>query len=48
MVGYFQVRHPEESLDAEGIINAMILLEREPERVKTEVVVTVNTIQKIS
>jgi hypothetical protein len=48
MVGYFQIRHAEEGLDAEGIINAMILLEREPGRVKTEVVVTVNTFQKIS
>jgi hypothetical protein len=48
MVGYFQIRHPEESLDAEGIINTMILVEREPERVKTDVVFTVNTIQKIS
>jgi hypothetical protein len=48
MVGYFQIRHAEEGPDAEGIINAMILLEREPGRVKTEVVVTVNTFQKIS
>jgi hypothetical protein len=48
VVGYFQARHGEEGLDAEGIINAMILLEREPDRVKKEVVVTVNTIQKIS
>jgi hypothetical protein len=48
VVGYFQVRHAEERLDTEGIINAMILLEREPDRVKKEGVVTVNTIGKIS
>jgi hypothetical protein len=34
-------------LDAGGIINTMILLEREPDRVKKEVVGTVTTIQKI-
>jgi hypothetical protein len=48
MVGYFQVRHAEEGLDAEGIINAMILLKREPDRVKTEFADTVSAIQKIS
>jgi hypothetical protein len=35
-------------LDAGGIINTMILLEREPDRVKKEVVGTVTTIHKIS
>lgn len=48
MVGYFQIRHAEEGLDTDGIINAMILLEREPDRVKKEVVDTVSTIVKIS
>jgi ParB-like chromosome segregation protein Spo0J len=48
MVGFFQIRHAEEGLDAKGIINEMILLEREPERVKKEVVGTVTTIQKIT
>jgi len=48
VVGYFQIRHAEEGLDTEGIINAMILLEREPGRVKKEVVDTVSTIVKIS
>jgi hypothetical protein len=48
MVGYFQIRHAEEGLDAEGIINEMTGLKREPERVKKEIVSTVNTIRKIS
>jgi hypothetical protein len=48
VVGYFQIRHEEEGFDAEGIINEMISLEREPDRVKKEIVFTVNTICKIS
>jgi len=48
VVGYVQARHGEEGFDAEGIINTITLLEREPDRIKKEVVVTVTTIQKIS
>jgi ParB/RepB/Spo0J family partition protein len=48
MVGYFQIRHAEEGLDAEGIINEMISLERGPDRVKKEIASTVTAIQKIS
>jgi hypothetical protein len=48
MAGFFQIRHAEEGLDTDGIINTMILLEREPDRVKKEVVDTVSTIVKIS
>jgi hypothetical protein len=44
----FQIRYTEEGLDAEGIINEMILLEREPDRLKKGIVFTVNTICKIS
>jgi ParB family chromosome partitioning protein len=48
VVGYIKVRHGDEAFDIDGIINAMILLEMGPDRVKTEVVFTVNTICKIS
>lgn len=48
VVGYFQARYPEEKPDTEEIINTLILLEREPERVNKEVVDTVSTIQKIA
>ena len=48
MVGYFQVRHAEEGFDVEGIINTMVNLEREPDRVKKEVADTVSAIVKIS
>jgi ParB family chromosome partitioning protein len=48
MVGYFQVRHAEEGFDVDGIINTMVNLEREPDRVKKEVADTVSAIVKIS
>jgi len=48
VVGFFQARHAEEGLDVDGIINTIINLEREPNRVKKEVAVTVTAIQKIS
>ena len=48
VVEYIKARHGDEAFDIDGIINTMILLEREPDRVKTEVVDTVSTIQKIS
>jgi len=48
VVGYVQARHGEEGLDAEGIVNTMILVERDPDRVKKEVVDTVSTIMNIS
>ena len=48
VVGFIKVRHGDEAFDIDGIINAMILLEMGPDRVKTEVVFTVNTICKIS
>jgi hypothetical protein len=48
LVGFFQARHEEEGLDLDGIIKAMISLERDPERVKKEIAVTVTAIQKIS
>jgi ParB-like chromosome segregation protein Spo0J len=48
VVGYFQSRHGEEGFDVNGIIDAMILLERAPDRVKKEVVDTVSTLAKIS
>jgi ParB-like chromosome segregation protein Spo0J len=48
MAGYFQARHEEEGFDVDGIINTMINLEREPDRVKKEVADTVSAIQKIS
>jgi len=48
VVEYIKDRHGDEAFDTDGIINTMILLEREPARVKTEVVDTVSTIQKIS
>jgi ParB family chromosome partitioning protein len=34
VVGYIQARHAEEGFDVDGIINTMINLEREPDRVK--------------
>ena len=48
VVGYVQARHGEEGLDAEGIVNTMILVERDPDRVKKEVADTVSTIVNIS
>jgi hypothetical protein len=45
---FFQIRYAEEGLDTEGIINTMILQEMDPDRVKKEIVFTVNTICKIS
>jgi hypothetical protein len=48
VVGYFQARHGEEGFDVNGIIDAMILLARDPDRVKKEVVDTVSTLVKIS
>jgi hypothetical protein len=48
MAGYLQARHAEEGLDVDGIFNTMILVEREPDRVKKEIVDTVSTIVKIS
>lgn len=48
VVGYFQARHPEEGFDADGIINRMMNLEREPERVNAGITDTVSVIQKIS
>jgi hypothetical protein len=38
MVAYFQARQGQEGLDVDGIINTMILLEREPARVKKETI----------
>ena len=48
VVGYFQVRHAEEGFDVDGIINMMMNLEREPDRVKKEITDTVSVIVKIS
>ena len=46
-VGYIQARHAEEGFDVDGIINTMINLEREPERVKKEIADTVSAIMNI-
>ena len=48
VVGYVQARHAEEGFDVDGIINMMINLEREPDRVKKEVADTVSAIMNIS
>ena len=48
VVGYIKARHGDEAFDIDGIINTIILLEREPDRVKKEIVDTVSTIGKIS
>ena len=48
VVEYIKDRHGDEAFDIDGIINTIILLEREPERVNNEIVVTVTTIQKIA
>jgi ParB family transcriptional regulator, chromosome partitioning protein len=48
LVGFFQVRHEEEGLDLGGIVNALVSLERDPERVKKEIADTVSAISKIS
>jgi ParB/RepB/Spo0J family partition protein len=47
VVGYFQARYPEEKPDAEEIINTLINLEREPQRVEKEVADTVSAMVKI-
>jgi ParB family chromosome partitioning protein len=46
-VGFFQARHGEEGFNIDGIINTMINLEREPDRVKKEVADTVSAIANI-
>jgi ParB-like chromosome segregation protein Spo0J len=48
LVGFFRIRHEEEGLDLDGIINAMMSLKRDPERVNEEVALTVSAIQKIT
>jgi len=48
VVGYFQARHAEEGFDTDGIINTMMNIEREPDRVKKEFTDTVSVIVKIS
>jgi ParB-like chromosome segregation protein Spo0J len=48
VVGYFQSRHGEEGFDANGIIDTLINLERDPNRVKEEIAVTVTAIRKTS
>jgi hypothetical protein len=48
VVGYVKARHGDEAFDTDGIINAMINMEREPDLVKKEVADTVSAIQKIS
>ena len=48
VVDYIKARHGDEAFDIDGIINTMILSEMQPDRVKTEVVFTVDTICKIS
>jgi hypothetical protein len=48
VVDYIKVRHGDEAFDIDGIINTMILLERDPGRIKNEIVVTVTTILNIS
>ena len=48
VVEYIKARHGDEAFDEDGIINTMILMEREPERVKKEIVDTVSTIQKVA
>jgi ParB-like chromosome segregation protein Spo0J len=48
LVGFFRVRHEEEGLDVDGIISAIMNLERDPERVKKEITDTVSVISKIS
>ena len=48
LVEYIRARHGDEAFDVDKIINTIILLEREPDRVNKEIVVTVTTIQKIS
>ena len=48
VVEYIKNRHGDEAFDTDGIINTIILLEREPERINKEIVGTVTTIQKIT
>ena len=48
VVEYIRARHGDEAFDVDKVINTLILLEREPERVNIEIVGTVTTIQKIS
>jgi ParB family transcriptional regulator, chromosome partitioning protein len=48
VVGYFQARYRDEKPDTEEIINTMISLEREPQRVEKEVADTVSAMVKIS
>ncbi len=48
MVEYIKDRHGDEAFDVDGIINTIILMERDPDRIKNEIVVTVTTIQKIA
>ena len=48
VVGFIKVRHGDEAFDIDGIINTLILLQREPERINAEIVATVATIQKIT
>jgi len=45
---YIKARHGDEAFDTDGIINTIILLEREPGRVKKEFTDTVSVIVKIS
>ena len=48
VVEYIKARHGDEAFDIDGIMNTMISLEREPDRVKTEIADTVSAIQKVS
>jgi ParB family chromosome partitioning protein len=48
VVEYIKARHGDEAFDVDGIINTLINLEREPDRVKTEIADTVSAIMKIS
>ena len=48
VVEFIKTRHGDEAFDVDGIINTMILLQREPERINAEIVATVATIQKIT
>jgi len=48
VVEYIKARHGDEAFDTDGIINTMILVERDPERVKKEIVDTVSTIMNKS
>jgi ParB family transcriptional regulator, chromosome partitioning protein len=48
VVGFIQARHAGEDVEVDGIINTMVTLEREPDRVPKEVADTVSAIVNIS